>query len=156
ARMSSCDVSKPYPAVYFLGPQLPATIYIAGSPTVELYAGATTPDTDLFVTLYEQNALLPGTVKRIAYGAIRARWREGFDQPRPLPPEGAVKLPIEMFPVMYKVSPGSSLLLEISGARCGFAENPNTGEPDGAQTRRLATTQSIFHDSLRPSKISLP
>lgn len=138
-------------AIYTSAP-LGETVTISGSVTLSLTLDATSVDADAIATLYEVRG---DTWETIAYGAARARFRAG-DPPSPIEPGVPFDLSIRMQPATHEVEAVSHLVLVVSGAECGFIENPHTGEPAGAQTHREPTTLSIHHGAQGLSRLELP
>jgi predicted acyl esterase len=149
--MDPCDAVA-YPALAFSSTTLTSSLYILGSPTVELVLSATTPDVDLFATLWEW-APDQSVPSRIALGTLRARYRDPATPA--LLPASAVNVKIEMAPIAHRVPTGSQLLLVVAPGMCGWFENPQSGEGLTAQTRRARATIQLHHTQSR-SRLELP
>lgn len=140
--------------VYSTGP-IDRTLRLLGEFTVDLFVASDTPDCD--VVCWLATVAPGGSPKRISQGIRRLRYRNGYSSEQLLEPGEPVRVRVEMDYVAHEVPPGFELRLMIAGSLFPLIDpNPNTGEPIlTAATTRVAT-QSIFHDTSRPSCVLLP
>jgi uncharacterized protein len=102
---------------------------LIGQVVAELEVSATVPDYDLWVQLYDLapdgtawNLASPGT------GLLRASYREGGPERKPIPPGERVRLRIEGPLTANRFLPGHRLRVALSGAFYPlFSVNPQTG-----------------------------
>ena len=130
---------------------------VTGPLTVTLYAATSAPDTDFVARLCD---VFPDGASRIlAEGILRARFREGYDQPRLLDPGRAYAFKINLVATSNVFQPGHRLRVDITSSSFPrFDRNANTGNPlgqDGPQDLQPAM-QRVCHDHERPSHILLP
>jgi uncharacterized protein len=130
---------------------------VTGPLTVTLYASSSAPDTDFVARLCD---VYPDGASRIlAEGILRARYRDGYDAPRPLVPGEVYPFVIDLVATSNVFLPGHRLRVDIASSSFPrFDRNPNTGHPlgqDGADDLRPAL-QSVLHDAAHPSHILLP
>ena len=136
---------------------LEQALEVTGPLTVTLYAATSAPDTDFVARLCD---VFPDGASRIlAEGILRARFREGYDQPRLLDPGRAYAFKINLVATSNVFQPGHRLRVDITSSSFPrFDRNANTGNPlgqDGPQDLQPAM-QRVFHDHQHPSHILLP
>ena len=128
------------------------TLDIAGSVAATLWISSTAPDTDFVLKLLdvdENEIALP-----ISEGALRLRYRSGFDQEMPYTPGQVEPLQIGLGHVAWRVLPGHRLRLQIQSANFPCLDaNPNTGGPIGADDCVATATNTVFRDRIRASLI---
>jgi putative CocE/NonD family hydrolase len=131
----------------YLGAPVTSGFEIAGVPRVVLFAASEAACTDFFARLV---AIAPdGASTPISHGLARDALRNGGLEP----------IEIALAPVWRRIAPGTSLSLELASS--GFphhTRHPNTrecpsrvGHQDG-----VATSQQVWHDARRPSRLCLP
>ena len=92
----------------------------------------------------------------LSAGILRASFRESLSEPAPLVPGETYVLDVELSDVGHVARPGHRLRLTVtSGLFPYYHPNPNTGEPYGAETRRVVAIQTIRHGGDHPSALSL-
>jgi putative CocE/NonD family hydrolase len=124
---------------------------------VRLFAATSASDTDFVAKLMDVD---PDGVSRIlAEGILRARYREGFERPRPVEPGAVGVYEINLVATAHLFGAGHRVRVAITSSSFPrFDRNTNTGRPlgvDGPADLRPAR-QTIFHDCDRPSHILLP
>ena len=72
-------------------------VEICGYPKVSLWAASSAVDTDFIVRLIDVHP--DGFAQNIAYGIVRARWRNGFERPEPLSPGVPTEFEIVLLPI---------------------------------------------------------
>jgi putative CocE/NonD family hydrolase len=132
---------------------------IAGDIQAVLWVSSDAPDTDFFVKLideYPASADYPqGYGFPVSEGILRARYRDGFERPRPMEPGKVYRIEIPLEPSANLFEAGHRIRLDIySSSFPNFDINPNTGHPDDRQPRVARNT--IHHEAPHPSLISLP
>jgi hypothetical protein len=130
---------------------------VTGPLTVTLYAATSASDTDFVARLCD--VYPDGTSRILAEGILRARFREGYDQPRPIEPGRVYEYQINLVATSNLFQPGHCVRLDVTSSSFPrFDRNPNTGNllgQDGPDDLQPAL-QTIFHDSEHPSHILLP
>lgn len=140
--------------VYDTGP-LKGPLTILGEGQADLYVAADAPDADIVIFLAEHHA--DGRTIRLAWGQLRLRYRNGFQAECNLIPGETVRVSIPLTYIGHLVPAGSSLRLLVAGSNFPLADpNPHTGEPVGSAVSMRAAVQTLFHDSGRPSSLTLP
>jgi predicted acyl esterase len=71
--------------------------------------------------------------------------------------DGVFKIDIAMWPTANTFRVGHRIRLQVSsGAHPLYGRNTGTGEPLATGTEMRSADQEVFHDSARPSCITLP
>jgi putative CocE/NonD family hydrolase len=134
-------------------------VIILGPVATEFYASSDARDTDFTARLIDVQpdgrAITLGTEE--FGGAIRARYRQGFDKEVLLEPGKIEKYRIELFDIGHVFQPGHRIRLEISSSAYPILQpNPNTGNPIATDTEQQIAHQIIYHDAEHQSIILLP
>jgi uncharacterized protein len=141
----------------YMSDVLDETLEITGALSLVLYAATDARDTDFVAKLADVG--VDGEAIILAEGAIRARFRDGFDRELLVEPSTVYAFKIDLAATSNVFLAGHRIaLLVTSSSFPRFDRNPNTGNPvgvDRADDLRPAR-QSIFHDATRPSHILLP
>ncbi|MCC6629983.1 MAG: CocE/NonD family hydrolase [Chloroflexi bacterium] len=145
---------RPDVLVYSTRP-LERAIEVTGPITVTLYAATSAPDTDWTAKLVD--VYPDGYVQNLTDGILRARYRHGTERTVPLTPGAIERYEIDLWATSNVFMPGHRLRLEISSSNFPrFDRNPNTGLPATSDADLQPAFQTIFHDSERPSHVTLP
>jgi len=124
---------------------------------VRLFAATTAVDTDFVAKLMDVDG--EGVSRILAEGVLRARYREGFERPRPVEPGAVHEYEIDLAATSYVFAPGHRVRVAVTSSSFPrFDRNPNTGHAlgaDGPEALRPAR-QTIFHDRARASHLLLP
>ncbi|MEA2530324.1 MAG: uncharacterized protein QOG89_1968, partial [Thermomicrobiales bacterium] len=130
-------------------------VEVTGPVTLTFWASTSAPDTDLTAKLVD---IYPGGYARnLTDGIIRARYRQGTDQPRPIARGEVYEYQIDLWATSNLFRRGHRLALEVSSSNFPrFDRNPNTGHDLGADAELRPALQTIYHDRERPSRLTLP
>ncbi len=128
---------------------------ITGPIRVELYAASSAPDTDFMAKLV---VVKPnGVAFNLVDGVIRARYREGFEEPRLIEPGKVYKYDIDLWATSYVLSPGDRLRVDITSSNFPrLARNLNTGAPFAKTSEMKIARQTIHMSSDHASRLVLP
>ena len=130
-------------------------IEITGSALVELYAATSAPDTDWFVRLIDVHP--NGLARDVSSGVVRARYREGLDQPKLLKGGEVVKYVIEMTATSNAFLPGHGIRLDVTSSDFpNFDRNHNTAADQNTDAELRIAHQTIYHGGDRPTRIIMP
>jgi putative CocE/NonD family hydrolase len=139
----------------YVGEPLDADLELAGPLVAELYAATSAVDTDFTVTLCD--VFEDGTVNTIQDGIVRARYRDGLDDPALLEPGRVYRYVITLCATSYVVRHGHRLRVDVSSSNFDrYDRNPNTGELFGTSVRMVVAEQQIHHAPGRASHVVLP
>jgi putative CocE/NonD family hydrolase len=128
---------------------------ITGPVSVELYATTDARDTDFMAKLIVVKP--DGMAFNLVDGVIRARYREGFDEERPIEPGKTYKYTLDLWATSYLLSPGDRLRLDVTSSNYPrLARNLNTGAPFAKTSEMQVAHQTIHLGGRYPSKLILP
>ena len=98
-----------------------------------------------------------GMAFNLVDGVIRARYREGFEEEKPIEPGTAYKYTIDLWATSYLLAPGDRLRLDVTSSNYPrLARNLNTGAPFAKTSEMRVARQTIHLSESQPSKIILP
>jgi putative CocE/NonD family hydrolase len=150
------DLAERADVLVYTSDVLEQPLEVTGPLSLVLYAATEGRDTDFVAKLVDVRP--DGQAIILAEGALRSRFREGFDRERPAVPGRAHEYTIDLAATSNVFLPGHRMgVLVTSSSFPRFDRNPNTGNPlglDGPDDLR-PVRQSVFHDSERPSRILL-
>jgi hypothetical protein len=146
--------TRPDVLVYTAPPQ-DSPVEITGPIEVCLHAATDGVDTDFAAVLCDVHP--DGFVQNLAEGIVRGRFRDSFDDPRPMRPGVVYELRVPLGNVSHVVAAGHRIRLQVTSSNFPrWDRNTNTGDPIDRATRTRIAGQSVFHDDLRPSRLVLP
>ncbi len=126
----------------FTGDPLPADLYLAGSPVVELAHSCDNPHHDIFVRISEVEA--KGRSRNVSDGFRRMNGHTG-------------PVRLELDAVAHRFRAGSRIRVLIAGgSHPRFARNLGTGEPPVSGSRLVRATHTVRHGQGGVSKVLLP
>ena len=128
---------------------------VTGPVVVTLYASSSAPDTDFTATLVD--VYPSGQAINICEGIRRTRFRESLETPTLIEPGRTYEYQISLWETGNVFKAGHRIRLEISSSNFPrFDRNLNTGHQPGLDAEIKVADQTIYHDSERPSHVSLP
>jgi uncharacterized protein len=136
---------------------LEESLDIVGPVIAVLYASSSARDCDWHMRLVD--VYPDGSAHFLCHGALRARFRKGYDRAVFLEPDSIERFDIDMTVAGVRFQPGHRIRLEISSTWFSrFARNPQTGAENWMTDPRPPVTaqQKIYHDSQHPSQFLLP
>jgi putative CocE/NonD family hydrolase len=150
-------VEKRADVLTFTSGPLERPLEATGPLQVLLFAATSAPDTDFVAKLMDVGP--DGESRILAEGILRARFREGFERPRPVQPGAVHEYAIDLMATAHVFAAGHRVRVAVTSSSFPrFDRNPNTGHAlgaDGPLDLRPAR-QTVFHDRGRPSHILLP
>ncbi len=130
---------------------------VTGSVSAVLYAATTARDTDWTVKLVD--VYQDGLAINVADGILRARYRDSLSASKLLTPGEVYEYRVDLGSTSNLFKAGHRIRVEVSSSNfpC-FDRNLNTGSALGGEwiADCAVATQTLFHDSSRPSRIVLP
>lgn len=134
---------------------------VTGPITVHLFAASSALDTDFtakLIDVFPPSLDYPeGLAINLTDSILRARYRNGWEQPELLEPEKVYEFVFQLYPTSNHFQAGHCLRLDISSSNFPrFDVNPNTGGPLGLERRFELAHQAIYHDAKHPSHVVLP
>jgi putative CocE/NonD family hydrolase len=139
----------------YVTPPLEDDTEVTGPVRLHLWAATTAPDTDFTGKLVDISP--DGYSRNLTDGIIRARYRQGTDQARPITPGEPTEYTIDLWATSNLFRAGHRIGLEVSSSNFPrFDRNLNTGHDLGADAEMRPAIQTIFHDAEHPSRLVLP
>jgi len=148
-------VSQRQDTLLFLTAPLEQALGVAGPVSVELYVSSSAEDTDFAAQLVD---LTPdGRAISLQQGLTRTRFRQGYTEPRPLPPGVVSMVELDLWSLAYEFSAGHRIGLLISSALFpAFAPHRNLFDDLASGTDWELATQTIHCGQACPSRLVLP
>jgi putative CocE/NonD family hydrolase len=139
-----------YTAKAFDQPQL-----VCGPIRAHLSASSSAVDTDFTAKLLD--VWPDGFAQRLYDGLVRARYREGGDKVAFMEPGKIYGFDIDLWNTCQEFGKGHQIRVEISSSAFPkYDRNQNTGEPLGKTANIKVADQTIYHDAVHLSYITLP
>ena len=136
-------------------PPLEREVEVTGPVTVTLWAASSARDTDFTAKLVD--VCEHGCATNITDGIIRARYRESMSTASLLELNTVYRYTIDLWATSNAFKPGHRIRVEVSSSNFPrFDRNTNTGNLIAEDGELTTAVQTIFHDSQRPSHITLP
>ena len=136
-------------------PPLEREVEVTGPITVTLHAASSARDTDFVVKLLD--VWPDGFAQELCYGIVRARYRDSFDDPTLIEPGRTYEYTIQVNPTSNLFKAGHRIRIDVTSSDFpNFDRNHNTGGNDYAESTLVPASQTVFHDSTRPSRVTLP
>lgn len=138
---------------------LQSDVTVLGPVRANIYLSADAPDADVIVRIED---VLPdgrsvNMTGELGVGPFRARYRHGFDKEVPMTPGEPDLLPFHVCHMGHTFLAGHRIRVSISATAFPAIEpNHHTGEPVATAVERRTATETIFHDTRRPSHLVLP
>ena len=135
---------------------------VTGPLVVKLWASSDAPDTDFtakLIDVYPPSSDFPaGLDLNIGDGIVRARFRNGPTAEAEMLEHGKpYEFTIEMYPTSILIRRGHRIRLDVSSSNFPrFDVNPNTGEPLNDNRSWRIAENTVYLDSVHPSRILLP
>ena len=134
---------------------LSARLTVVGSPSVKLHASTSAVDTDFTAKLVDVSP--DGTARNLCYGIVRARFRNGWENPRLLDPGEITEFTIELNPVGNTFLEGHRIRLDLSSSDFpNYDRNHNTGGNAYSESEMIVAHQEVHHSQQHPSTLRLP
>ena len=144
---------------------LAAPLTIRGPVTVKLFAETTGTDADWVVKLIDAYPddhtplEMSGYQLMISADIFRGRYRENFEQPRPLTPDQPLAYAIELPHVNHTFLPGHRLMVQVQSSWFPlYDRNPQTYVPSimfAPPEAYRAQRHRIHHSAARPTRITV-
>ncbi|MFC6723431.1 CocE/NonD family hydrolase [Halobium palmae] len=150
-------VEKREDVLVYTSAELERPLEIAGNVEATFFVESSAPDTDFVARLVDVGP--DGYAANITEGALRLRYRNSFETPEFMNPGCVYEVSIELRPVAHTFKSGHRLRVDVTSSNFPKLDrNPNAAIPVARATEDEMQTaeQTIYHDSDRPSRITLP
>lgn len=139
----------------YQSPPLAADIETIGYPELQLHAASSCPDTDFLARLVD--VAPDGRALDVAVGIVRARYRQGLDQPLLLVPNEATEFRIRMRPTAHRFLAGHRIRVDVTSSDFpNYDRHHNTAADQNADAELVTARQTVFHGPTRASRLTLP
>ena len=164
-KIFGCEDDLPLSArrdvIVFQTPPLEEEVLVLGPVSVKLWISSSAKDTDFTAKLIDVHPpsedYPAGYDMLLADRIIRARYRNSLETAELMEPGKVYEITIDLLGIGNQFKAGHRIRVDISSSNFPFFDvNPNTGERLGHHTHTVKATNSIYHDSSRPSHIVLP
>ncbi len=133
---------------------LRAPLLVAGPIRARLRISADVPDTDVVLRLTDVDP--EGRSLLVQEGALRLRYRDGFDRPRLMKPGEIYDVTIEIRDIAYLFRAGHRLRLHVAGSSFPrLARNLNTGGTNHSETAMTVANIAVHSDTAQASELIL-
>jgi uncharacterized protein len=136
---------------------LSKSLDVVGPVSAVLYASSSAKDCDWHLRLVD--VYPDGSAHFLCHGALRARFRKGYDRAVLLEPGAIERFDIDMTATGARFLPGHRIRVEVSSTWFSrFERNPQTGAENWMIDERPPVTaqQKVYHDSAHSSHVLLP
>ena len=136
-------------------PPLQEDIEVTGPVVLKLWAASSAPDTDFTAKLIDVHP--NGLAVNLTYGILRARYRDGYDNPSLIEPGQPYEYTICLNPTGILFERGHRIRLDVSSSDFpNFDRNHNTGADFWSDSELWVARQTVFHNTAYPSQLILP
>ena len=130
-------------------------IEVTGPLALTLYVSSSAADTDFTAKLVD--VYPDGRAFNIQEGALRMRYREGFDRDLRMRPGDVYEARIDLHVTSNYFGPGHRIRLEVSSSNFPrWDRNLNTGGNNYDETEYVVARNAVHHSAARPSMLILP
>ena len=146
--------TRPDVLVYTSAP-LTRPLELTGDVRARLWIRSDAPDTDFFVRLCD--VYPDGRSFNLVEGALRVRFRHGFDREALLVPNQVEPIEIELGPISVIFHRGHRLRVHVTSSSApGYDPNPNNGAPFRADSPSRKARNGVLSNRQFPSHLLLP
>ncbi len=134
---------------------------VAGDIEAVLYVSTSAPDTDIVVKLIDvhppSDDYPDGFAMNLSHGILRLRFRDGYEEAKPIEPGKIYAVRIQAFPTANLFRAGHRIRLDVASSNFPhFDINPGTGAPAGVPSEPVKARNRIHFSGEHPSHILLP
>ena len=149
------EVEKRNDVLVYSTDALAADTEVTGPVSLDLFAKASTVDTDFTAKLVD---VWPnGFAQNLTEGILRARFRNGTTQADPLEPGKIYEFKIDLWSTSNVFLKGHKIRIEVASSNFPrFDRNLNTGKDAASSSDLVKADITIYHDSAHPSALVLP
>jgi putative CocE/NonD family hydrolase len=142
--VDQADVESRDDVLVYTSAPLERALRIAGPLQARLVVSSDAPDTDLVVRLVD--VFPDGRALNIQEGALRLRYRDGFDAPRFMEKGRRYEARIDLRSIAWSLAAGHRLRLQVASSSFPRLErNLNTGAASNADETRISIADNALH-----------
>ena len=147
--------ARPDRLLVYTSEPLADDLHVVGPVKAVLHAASSAPDTDWVVRLCD--VWPDGRSITVCDGILRARYRESFERPVPMELGQVYRFEVDLRATAQTFRAGHQLRVHVTSSDFPrYDRNLNTGGPVARESIPQVATNTVFHDSLRPSHLLLP
>jgi uncharacterized protein len=149
------DIAKRADVLTFTSAPLEQGLRVVGDLKARLYVSSSARDTDFIAKLVD---IWPdGRALSVQEGALRMRYRNGFESPTLLEPGRVYEIVVDMRAIAHRFAPGHRIALQIASTNFPRLErNLQTGGRNYDETVGVTATNVVLHGPEHPSALMLP
>ncbi|RBW52513.1 CocE/NonD family hydrolase [Ruegeria sp. A3M17] len=148
------SIEKRDDVLLFSSAPLEQPITVAGPIQAKLWVTISTPDSDLVLRISDVDT--QGNSLLVQEGALRLRYRGGFETPELMTPGQIYEVTVDMRQIAYKFEAGHQIRLHVAGTNFPrLSRNTNTGGPIYSETEFRSTEITVLSDINEPSALIL-
>lgn len=138
------DVESRPDVLVFTSDPLQQPLRIAGPVTAHVAFASSAPDTDLVMRLVDVDPA--GVALNIQEGALRLRYRDGFERPSMMRPGEVYEVDVDLRSIAWTLRKGHRLRLQVTSSSFPRLErNLNTGAANNSEETRAAIAINEVH-----------
>ena len=154
------DIEQRDDVLTFTTDSLTRDIEVTGPISATIWASSDALDTDFTAALIDVEPATEDSSEKaiiLCEGIVRARFRNGTDSPELMTPGEVYEFSIDMWDTSNLFKEGHKIRVEISSSNFPrYNRNLNSGNEIATDTQIVVANQTIYHDSEKPSHITLP
>jgi hypothetical protein len=152
-----CGVEATKSVLVYTSPVLDDDLWLLGEATATLFAATDAPDTDFAIRLCIIDE--EGCSRNLQEGIVRGRYRDSSKSPVELEPGRVYEYAIELGQVGIRIPAGFRLRIDVTSSDFPqWNRNLNSGGNPGTEgaSKAFVATQTVHHDTVYPSRVTLP
>ncbi|MCH8229171.1 MAG: CocE/NonD family hydrolase, partial [Chloroflexi bacterium] len=135
-------------------------VEVTGPISATIWASSDAVDTDFTAALIDVEPASSDSEEKaiiLCEGIVRARFRNGTDNPEMMTPGDIYEFGIDMWDTSNLFKEGHRIRVEISSSNFPrYNRNLNSGNPIATDTEITVANQTVYHDAEHPSHVTLP
>ena len=149
------DIQRRPDVLTFTTDVLTEDMEITGPISATIWASSDAKDTDFTATLTDLEP--DGKAIALCEGIVRARFRNGTENPEMMVPGEIYQFEIDMWNTSNNFNKGHRIRIEISSSNFPrYNRNLNSGNPIASDSNINIANQTVYHGSKYPSYVNLP
>ncbi len=153
--VDQADVEARKDVLVYTSEPLAQPLRIVGPLRVALEVSSDARDTDFVARLVD--VAPDGRALNIQEGALRARYRAGYDNPQPMEPGRRYAITVEARAIAWQLQPGHRLRLQVTSSSFPRLErNLNTGGRNFDEDKGVVAHNRVHHGPSAMSYVELP
>ncbi|MDA1278914.1 MAG: CocE/NonD family hydrolase [Chloroflexi bacterium] len=154
------EIEKRPDVLIFTTDVLDKEVEVTGPVLATIWASSDALDTDFTCALIDVEPAVGKSPEKaiiLCEGIVRARFRNGTDNPELMTPGEIYEFEIDMWDTSNLFKVGHRIRIEISSSNFPrYNRNLNSGNPIATDTQITVANQTIYHDHDHPSRVTLP